>query len=289
MGRITEALLEGKAYSKGRTQPMLDLTYGGQMGYAPDLSQWVSNQNYVRRNLFCLLLEAPKFFDNMPNGKVWVSTLRALVELHPRTIEGLNAGLTVEVTETPIGGAGEQQQDFTNVTRARSQPVFGFDEKYGMPIQTFLSDWISYGLMNPDSKTANIGTLETGYPRDMLADQYSMTCIFIEPDPTHRKVVKSWLTTNMYPLSTGDIIGKRDISANGETTSLSIGFTGFSQYNLGSNILAQRLLDNINIANANPYLRPAFIDKISETVNAASSTGYKDNAETLGKTPLARL
>lgn len=289
MGRVTDALLDGKAYSKGRTQPMLDLTFGGQMGYAPDLTQWVSNQNYVRKNLFCLLLEAPKFFDYMPNPKTWVSTLRALVELHPRTIEGLNAGLTVEVTETPIGGGGEQQQDFTNVTRARSQPVFGYDEKYGMPIQTFLTDWISYGLMNPDSKTANIGTLETNFPRDMLADQYSMTCIFIEPDPTHRKVVKSWLTTNMYPLSTGDIIGKRDISANGETTSLSIGFTGFSQYNLGSNILAQKLLDNINITNANPYLRPAFIDAINATVQAEAGTGYENNAETLGRTPLARL
>lgn len=288
MGRITDALLDGKAYSKGRTQPMLDMTYGGQMGYAPDLTQWVSNQNYVRRNLFCLLLEAPRFFKLMPNPEIWTSTLRSLLELHPRTIEGLSAGLTVEVTETPIGGGGEQQQDFTNVTRARSQPVFGFDEKYGMPIQTFLTDWISYGLMNPDSKIAGIGTIDA-FPADMLADQYSATCIFIEPDPTHRKVVKSWLTTNMFPLSTGDIIGKRDITANGETSSLSIGFSGFSQYNLGSNILAQKLLNNINITNANPYLREAFVSDISSDVNAAANTGYRNNAQTLGKTPLARL
>lgn len=288
MARLTEALLNNKAHSRGMTQPMLDLTMGGQMGFAPNLTEWVSNQAYVRRNLFCLLLEAPRFFRYLPEPEKWVATLRSLVELHPKTIEGLNAGLTVETAETPVGGGGEMQEEITNVKRTRSQPVFTFDEKYGMPIQTFLREWITQGMMDPDSKVANVGTLAGDRPKDMLADQYAMTCIFIEPDPTHRKVMKSWVTTNMFPKGTGDIIGKRDLTSDSEILTLNIEFTGVSQFNLGTNALAQRLLDNININNANPYLRPAFIQSIAPDVDIANGAGYRAQAENLSNTALKR-
>ena len=289
MARLTDALtgIANKAYARGHTQPMLDVAHGGQMGFAPDLTEWVSNQAYVRRNVFCLLLEAPKFFQYLPEPEKWVNTLRALVELHPKTIEGLNAGLTVEVAETPVGGGGEMQEEFTDVKRARSQPVFTFDEKYGMPIQTFIREWIMQGMMDPDSKVANVGTLAGKRPEDMLADMYSMTCAFIEPDPTHRKVMKSWITTNMFPKGTGDIIGKRDLTSASEILTLSIEFTGVSQFNLGTNVLAQKLLDNININNANPYLRPAFIQAVAPDV-LAQNNGYRAQAENLGTSALVR-
>lgn len=288
MSRATQVLLGGQAFSLGRTQPMVDVTKGGQLGFAPEPGQFISNANYVRRNLFCLLLEAPAFFKLMPNPDKWVATLKALVELHPRSIEGLNAGLTVETVNTPAGGGGEVQEEFTDVTQARSQPVFVFDEKYGRPIQSFLYDWITYGMMDPNTKFANVGTLGANSPSDMLPDQYTATMIFIEPDPTHRKVVKSWLSTNMFPKLTGDISGKRDITAQLEMLSLNIEFTALSQFNLGSNVLAQELLNNINIANANPYLRPAFASGVSADVDSQADTGYKAGAENLGANALVK-
>jgi hypothetical protein len=285
MPRVDEALLDGKAFSRGSTQPMLDLTYGGQMGFSPDLKEWVSNQAYVRRHVICLLLEAPAAFNLLTDRHpdIWVRNLRALVELHPRRIEGLNAGLTVETAETLVGGGGEVQEEFVDVKQARSQPVFTFDEKYGMPIQTFLRNWITYALMDPNSKVANIGTLGAAAPDDMLADQYAASMIFIEPDPTHKKVVKAWLCTNMFPKGTGDIVGSRDIGAAMNMQELSIEFTAITQFGLGVNTFAQQLLDNINITNANPYLRPAHIQKISADVEKAP-TGYKTHTENLGNT-----
>lgn len=287
MSRVQDALLDGKAFSRGSTQPMLDLTYGGQMGFSPDLKEWVSNQAYVRRHVFCLLLEAPAAFNLLSdrNPEIWVRNLRALVELHPRTIEGLNAGLTVETAETPVGGGGEMQEEFVDVKQARSQPVFTFDEKYGMPIQTFLRNWITYALMDPNSKVANIGTIGANAPDDMLADQYAASMIFIEPDPCHKKVVKAWLCTNMFPKGTGDIIGSRDIGSAMQLQQLNIEFTAITQVGLGVNTFAQKLLDNINITNANPYLRPAHIQQVSADVDSAP-TGYKTHTENLGTTAI---
>lgn len=280
MARLTDALIDSKAYSLNAHQPMLDLKSGGMHGYAPDLTQWISNQAYVRRNLVCILLEAPRFFNVMPNPEKWTESLKALVELHARTWEGFNAGLTVELDEHPVGGGGEMQQEFTDVKRARTEPVMGVVEKYGNPIQTLLSNWIQYGIMDPDTKYALVGTLSENRPADLLADWYSMSCLFLEPDPTHRKVVKSWVTTNMFPKGTGEIIGKRDLTSAGEVNTLSVEWTGISQFSLGTNVFAQSILDSINITKANPYNRPSFVQAINSEISA-DSMGYKKNVDDL--------
>ncbi len=283
MARLSDAVLNN-AYSRGEA-PMLDLQYGGQMGYAPNLTEWVSNQSYVRRNLVCLLIEAPRGFQFLQDPPFWVGALKAMVETHAKSIDGFNAGLEVEVSETPVSGGGEMQQDPTNVTRARSNPSFTFVDKYGRPIQSFINEWIRALIMDPDSKVPDIATLSGQKPSDLLADMYSATMLFFEPDPTHTKVAKAWLTTNMYPKGTGEITGKRDLTSAGEVSEFTIEFTGVTQSNKAVRLFAQKLLDGINLTNANPYLQKSFVDNISSDV-AAVGRGYKAQAETLGATSI---
>jgi hypothetical protein len=272
MARIADAILNGTtAYASGHNAPMVDLQYGGQMGFAPDLAEWVSNQAYVRRNLICLLVEAPKGFNLLPNPNYWIATLRSLVELHPLSIEGLNAGLEVEVTETPVGGAGQMQEDITDVKETRSSPVFRWNEKYGMPIAAFFRGWITNLLMDPNSKVANINTLSTK-PTDMLSDITSATMIFIEPDPTFTKVVKSWLVTNMMPKGTGEITGRRDLPQAAEPVTYDITFTGIAQYGVGVDAFAQTLLTGISLTGANPQNRPAFVQAITQDILATKKS-----------------
>ncbi len=286
MARLANAILQNtSAFAQGHNNPMVDLQNGGQMGFTPNYSQWVSNQQYIRKNLICLLIEAPIGFQYLPNPDVWVGTLRALVELHAIRITGLNARLTVEVAETPVGGGGNMQQDPTNVTRERSVPQFSWNEKYGMPVNMFHQGWITNLIMDPDTKFANVATLPTGDtnssngpPTDMLADMYTATMIFIEPDPTHTRVVKSWLVTNMFPMSTGDIAGSRDLAAANENLSIEITYAGIAQYGLGVDAFAQQLLSSISIAGANPYTENAFVQAI-EAVVSATATGYQNEVQ----------
>lgn len=289
-GRVEKALLGQQAYARGNVHPTLDLKYGGQHGWSPNLTEWVSNQAYIRRNLIPVLLEAPRFFNLMPQPEKWVETLRSLIELHCKTIEGMSSGLEVETEEHAVGGAGEMQQEVTNVTRARTNPSFTFIEKYGRPVQNFLERWIEYGLMSADSKYALINTIHGNTspkrPTDMLADWYSATVLFMEPDPTHSRVLKSWVTTNMYPKGTGEIIGKRDLTEAGELLTLTLEFTGLTQTGLGTNVFAQKILDNINLKNAAPTLKPSFAQQISPDVRAASDVGYEYNLEKIAKTAI---
>lgn len=281
MGRITDALLQtDTSYASGHQNPMLDLQYGGQMGYSPVLAEWVSNQQYVRHNLIPILVEAPRGFKLLPNGDSYIKTLRALVELHAISITGLQAGLTVETAETPVGGAGQRQQDPTDVKMEVSNLVMRFNEKYGMPVAAFFRSWINNLIMDENSKYANIATL-TNAPTDMLADMYAMTMLFIEPDPSGTKVVQSWLGTNIYPLGTGAITGARDITVAQETRTEDISFTGIFQYGLGVDLFAKSVLDSINLTGANPARQQAFINAIDADV-LATSRGYAQGVQDLG-------
>ena len=288
MSRLSDAIISG-AYTRDVDRPMLDLKYGGQGGWSPNLTEYVSNQAYVSRPMFTILLEAPKMFSVMPDSEKWISSLKALLELHPRTVEGMNAGLKVDTDEHAIGGSLEVQQEVVNVTRERSQPKFTFVEKYGRPIQTFLEYWIRYGLMDPETKFALLSTLGKADVKDILADWYSATCLFIVPDPLHKKVDKAWVTTNMYPLGNGDITGKRDLTTSQEILNLDVEFAGISQYGLGVNQFAQSILDNISTLNADPFMKPSFITKISPDVDAANTNGYKSGLEKSAKDVVTKL
>lgn len=281
MARITDALLDQRAFARNAQSPMLDLSAGGgQFGYSPKVSELVSSQAYVRRNVIALLLEAPRFFQLMPDPQKWVETLKSLVELHARSIEGLNAGITLEFDEHPVGGAGEMQSEITDSKRARTEPSFTFVEKYGRPIQTFIQNWIQYGGMDPDTKYALVGTLSGEKPEDLLLDWYTASMLFIEPDLLHRKVVKAWLVAGMMPKSTGAVEGKRDLTTAHEVLNLTIEFTGVAQVGLGVDTFAQQILDSINISNANPYLRPSAVEDLSSDVKSATE-GYQRGVEEL--------
>lgn len=247
---------------------MIDLRTGGVNGFSPDMTEWVSNQSYIRRNVFCLLIEAPLGFNDLEQSDYWIGTLRALVELHPLSITGLNATLTAVFAETPVGGAGQMQEDVTDVTESRSQIVFRWNEKYGMSINRFLRGWMTYLMMDPNSKVASINTLPGRTVTDMLADRTTATMIFIETDPTHTKVVKAWLSSNMQPKTTGDVTGSRDLTQPGEAVNYDVEFTGITVYNNGVNAFAQRLLNAINITGANPMNRAAWVDRIHADVVA---------------------
>lgn len=278
--RPLDAMLGESAFGTGKA-PMVNPVMGGQNGWAPVIRELTNNQAYMRGQLRCVLLQAPKFFTLMKDPQVWVNTLKAMVEIHAKTIEGLRADLKAEFEEHNVGGAGEVQHELSNMTQERSEPSFTWIDKYGRPFQTMLYYWMTYGMMDPNAKIALVHTL-TGVtlPEDYLHDWFSMSCLFFETDPTGRKVSKSWVTVNMMPRESGPIEGKFDLSSPREMLTLTIPFTGTSQFNMGGDLFAQQILDRINLENAVPLLRPAPFDDIEADVQGGPS-GIKENIEQL--------
>ncbi len=284
MSRHKDSIMNAsRAFHIGQEAPMVNLAIGGQNGYQTDFRYFHGNTDQIRRNVVAKLIEAPRGFGLLPNGQDYVQALKAIVELHAQTWEGLNKTLTVNSQETPVGGAGEMQQTPSNVVRARSEPSLTIPEKYGMPVQALHRDWITQLIMDPDTKVPGIVSQANNRLTDLLPDMYSMTVLFFEPDPTFTKVLRAWLVGNMYPTTAGDDTGRRDKTQDGEQIIHTIQYTGLQQVGAAVNQFAQRIMDSMNLVGTNPNNAPAFVDKIDADVMSAKF-GYVEKVNEASRT-----
>lgn len=284
MARTNETLIGNVAYGAMGGQPnAANLATGGFFGWAPDFGNYLSDQGYVPKPLELVVIESPRFLNLMPNPEKWQAAFRNLIETKVIRAEGYNAGLTVSVDEHAAGGAGEMMQEPTDTKRARTEPVLNFIEKYGRPIQTFLDIWIRYGIMDPDTKFAMLTTLANGVPDDLLADWYSGTILAYECDPIHKSINKAWLTTNFYPMGTGEIVGTRDLTEAASLLRLSVPFSGISAVGNGINDFARQVMLEVNRIGADPYNRRAFLQDVAADVRAAAGTGLYNSVEVTGQ------
>lgn len=288
--RLRNTLIGQNGWNQFGHAPTIDVQYGASMGFMPDYTAYVSNAPYVRRNAFALLLEAPAGFQFLPNPEAWVGTLKALMEQNHLSFEGLQSTLTASYEETPMGGAGEMMQAISDMKRERSQPSYTFNEKYGRAIWKFMDGWMTGLLMDPETKvpTVTANNRVADRPLDLLPDVVGATVLFIEPDPTHTKPLRAWLTTNMMPETSGEWTARRDITQSGEKQDYTIRFTGLTQQGEGVNRLGERLMSEIAMAGVNPNTRPAFMDAISANVRAVSQTGYREQIDRASREAIGR-
>lgn len=282
--RLNESLMstgpEGDAYGQDSFTPQVNIAHekAGQMGFAPDYDAVVMNAAYVRRNTFCLVLESPRGFNDLPNPDVWHRTLKQIMEKGSRNIEGLNGTQRVEYAEHEFHGGGEMQSDIAKITRERSIPVHTFVEKYGMPIHGFFDGWIRYLIGTAETQVPEVTALldlPNGGPTDLLPDYTGATCLYVELDPLHKTVVKAWLITAMMPDTSGEYIGSRDLAGVPGLTEHTITFTGVQMVGRGPKALAQRLVDRISLQNVSNFRRKAPIEDRSADMEKALS-GYHD-------------
>lgn len=281
MTRLSDSMiLPGVGISSNMGRRMSNPNYGGVMGWSPNPTQWINKTGYVRRNLIPIVLRAPAGFAYLPNPDDWYAATRAIFETHPISIEGLNSTLTVAASDTPYGGAGEQFQDPTNVTRERTSPSFTLPDLYGAPVNAYLESWIQYLIMDPETKTALVNTLGSQIPPDMMADIYTMDMLFIEPDPQQSSVIRAWIVYNMFPLSGGEVQGRRDITTDMENMRYTVQMAGFAQIGTGVKAFAQSVLDGMRIAGANPFHRRTYLEGIDADILRAK-TGWGNQLQEL--------
>lgn len=262
---------------------MVDPGQGGSMGAMPSYTTYNASAAYVKRHLIPIVIDAPRGFGDLDNPDQWRASLKSILELHAKSIEGLRSTLSAEYVGKAVGGAGEQQYDPSNVTREQSTPTFTLPELYGKPINNFLEGWITNLIMDPNTKLPAVVSRGKSSPSDLLPDYTGATVMFIEPDPTGRFVQNAWLCTNMMPKTGGENEGRRDLTSAMEGVDYSVEFTALTQTGYGVNKLAQKLLDEINYTGGNPATMPAFVDGISADIKAADH-GYREQLSEAAKT-----
>ena len=275
MKRYTDPMAPRTTHGAGGPKNTVNLAQAGTDIFRPDLANLASNTPYVSRNLIPFLIEAPRFFQYAPNSRQLVRSLKALIENHVRTIDGLQQTLTVDTAEAPWGGSGERIQTATNVTRAVSNPNLGCWELQGRAIQRFIRWWITYGIADENTKVPRIVAEGNVPPEKYDATFYGATVLFVEPDPTFQDVTGAYLCSNMYPLGTGPWEGRKDASQIGQNLDLNLEFTSMTDVSEGVIMYARELFRTLNIRGMNPNDQRTWTESISADVRAANM-GIKD-------------
>lgn len=278
MARYNDPMAPETGYGAGGARNTVNLAQAGTNVYRPDLANLATNTPYVARNLVPFLLDAPRFFKYASNTNWLVACLKAFVETHTRTIDGLQRTLTVDNAEAPWGGSGEVIQTATNVTRARSNPNFGCWELQNRAIQRFLQWWINYGIADENTKVPRIVSDGIVPVEKYDATFYGMTVLFVEPDPTFQDCVNAYLCTNMFPLSTGPWENRKDASQIGQNLDLNIEFSALTDVSEGVQEYARQMFRKLNIRGMNPNNQKLDWGGLSADVLRARN-GIKDQIE----------
>lgn len=265
-----------------------DITKGSNWGFLPmiggmddgkNIHTWMYNQPYHRRDLIAIVLETPKGFDYLPNPTMWHQAVKSLFEVHSKTIDGLDASLTVDSTDTDSGLSGGKMKSPSNVTRAESTVTLGgIQEAYGIPFEILLDTWIRYLIMDPDTKAPLITTLPKATDISVYDPTY-WTCsvMFIEPDVLLRKSVHGWLTVNLYPEGNPDIVGKKDKNSGRDLKEISITMGGMSVPSTNRNVmeLANTVLDNLKLYTITPDEIMLPVTDVAANLKAKDGSTYE--------------
>lgn len=259
--------------------PVTNMAIPGSDGYIPNYEYWHASAEYVRPPVIPFLMEAPDAYQILDNPSRLVATLKALMEVHAKSIQGLDQTLEVEYSSTAFGGAGEQMETVAKVKRSQSQPQYDWVERIGKPITKFWNYHILQVLGNPDSNIPGAVSRGQNRPYGMYPDFTTFTMMFVQADRTQRYVDHAWLCSNMSPKSGAKIEGSRDVTETPQGVTVSIGFTCLQQVGAGVDKLAQAMLDTANQTGLDPNNRRAWLRDIEADVRAASQAGYTEDQQ----------
>ena len=279
--KIVDMMNEISSDASYADMPTIDIHKGGQWGLLPRIGginneaaihEWMSEQAYQKRDVIPIVLQVPRMFDLLPNSKDWKTAVKAMMEIHAKTIDGLNSSLTVDTNEHELGLSGASFKEVADVKREATSVSITVEERLGTPFEILLDTWIRYGLMDPDLKAPLITRIVSAdnLPKAWTADWKTMTVLFIEPDSLYRRAVRAWLVSNLFPESNPDITGKKDKNSGRELKEISLELGGFAVPSTNKRVrqLAQSVLTNLALwtNDSEDILLPA--DKIDPSLDA---------------------
>ena len=260
MPRLNNAVIDHLAYN-GHTNygKRLDPRFGAQMGIFQRLgnvidgvryNELVSDSAHITRNLICILLEAPRFFDYMPNKDINMGVLKTLIESRPISVTGFDSELNVATVEHAVGADGSQFVQPAGTTRNRSNPTFEYIDIQGRGIMKWVDMYIRWGVEDPDTRFALVRNLidknDPTYDGVYTADFYSFSFIAFETDVLCKHIVDAYLCCNCFFTKSGTRTNKRDKTAPGELVTLSYEMQPITLNNREVMLFAQSILDGLD-------------------------------------------
>ena len=207
----------------------------------------------------------------LPDGDSLAAQLKALIELHPLSIGGLNQTITNNFDEKNLGNSGEVMQSHVRTVRERSNPTFTFAELDGKPITRLMRYWTHMLLQDEESSVPGIVGEDlyqaAGSPL-LTPDMKSMTVMFIEPTHNRASVNAVYLCSNMMPITITDEITSTK-GEDSESPTVEIAFTAITQVT-GMETLAVAYIESLD---KNGYSPAALGSMVQDIIDGGHASG----------------
>ena len=168
-----------------------------------------------QENILPFLLELPTFLNSLEDSEFRILEFKNFITNGIKKVEGLK--------EKP---------------KTKSKFIITFESNC---FQKIITDWISLGLMNPQT-----GVIANGHYNSITEIPpawYCMSMYFIEPNENGERVNKSWKCINMFPKATGRSLGFKNTGEH-LISEIVVPFSMIPTFNNGNDPQAQLLLDS---------------------------------------------
>lgn len=259
MSTFNEALLYNQAEQFGapRFSSMANIEAGAQNGIGPRIPRLDAATPLIFNNSIIVMLSAPSMWDNYPELQ---RQLKALYELHARSVSNIDFGYTLDFHEQAMSHDGQQLPMPTTSKRTAVGPTFTWGEQHGNIVWNIHAKWIS-DVQNPDTQVSQLSSqMADDEIPPWLLSTISASFIAVLPDPTGipDRIIDAAVYTAVMPTETGMIGFKREIGGAGESPERSVTYKGIVQHNdntreLGRLVMAARNLHKVDYRTATTY------------------------------------
>ena len=246
MSQFNNALLFNQAAQLGATHfgNVANVQDGAQNGIGPRILQIDAVTPLIFNPAIIVLLTAPTMWDQYPLAK---QTLKALMEMHAKSVTGISFGYTMNFAETPSGHDGQQLPMPTNTQRTAVSPSFTWPELYGNIVWNLHYKWLT-DIQHPDTQVSHLSAnfSDENIPPWLLST-ISASFIAIQPDPTGipDRIIDAAVYTAVMPTETGDLGIKREINS-AESPDRSVTYKSIVQHNSNTRELGRLVLKAMN-------------------------------------------
>lgn len=238
-------------YNSGRlatlqNDTVANLIQGAQLGIGAHLPMIDAATPAVFMPIVPIVTHSPTMFQGID---YYDATLKALVERHAKSIEGIDFGYQLESASTPAGHDGQELHMPTNSKRTAVSPSFVWHEVTGNLVWNFIANWIRM-IKNPDTQASGLAALTSDTTKipPQLFSYFSMDVLFIQYDQTMQpgNIIDAFFITNMWPQETGNAGWKKQVGQS-ESPERTIPFHGVVQHNKNTKIIGRQVAQMLSL------------------------------------------
>lgn len=215
---------------------------GGQLGLGPRVTQMDGATPLPLNCAHVFVLTQPTMFDPLPAVQ---QAYKSIIELHAKSIDGIDIGYVEEFDDTQIGHDGQSASMPLQTKRNPINPSVTADDIHGNLFWNLNYLWLK-SINHPDTSTSLLSAMYGDQMPQWVWSTFTSTWIAIQPDPSGlgNRLVDAVVLTNVIPSETGNLGIKRTVGSS-ELAKRTVSYKAVLTHNENTRELGRLIMNSV--------------------------------------------